>query len=126
MSTTAYCDQCGTPREGGASFCVECGSSLPNDPVPSSVTATATQHPDARRAQPRVHSASSPAAMQGIVTPGRRASCRSKAWIYYAILAVLSIVSVLAGKPIGLLGTLLFGAYSYYLYQGGRVVIWFW
>lgn len=56
---------------------------------------------------------------------GRRSS-RSKAWIYYLILAIASLIAVFAGKPIGLLGAGLCGAYSYYIYNGGRVVIWFW
>jgi hypothetical protein len=64
--------------------------------------------------------------MQGVVTPQHRGRRRSKAWIYYAILAVCSLITVFTGKPIGLLGTLLCGAYSYYIYQGGRIVIWFW
>jgi hypothetical protein len=51
---------------------------------------------------------------------------RSKAWIYYLILAVGSLIAVCTGQVIGLLGMALFGWYSRYLYRGGRVVIWFW
>ena len=51
---------------------------------------------------------------------------RSKAWVYYLILAVLSLIALCTGQVIGLLGMALFGAYSRYLYRGGRVVIWFW
>ena len=50
---------------------------------------------------------------------------RSKAWVYYAIIAALSLIGGFA-HPIGFLGMALFGLYSYYLHQGGRVVIWFW
>ncbi len=51
---------------------------------------------------------------------------RSKAWVYYLILAIGSLIVLCGGHAIGLLGMVLFGAYSTYLYRGGRVVIWFW
>jgi hypothetical protein len=51
---------------------------------------------------------------------------RSKAWIYYTILAVLSLISVFLGHAVGLAGMAMFGLYARYLYRGGRVVIWFW
>ena len=51
---------------------------------------------------------------------------RSKAWIYYSILAGASFIAVCAGQFLGLLGMVLFGLYARYLYGGGRVVIWFW
>jgi len=57
---------------------------------------------------------------------GLRARRRSKAWVYYAILAGLSLVGVFAGKPAGLLVFALCGLYSRYLYRGGRVVFWIW
>jgi hypothetical protein len=50
---------------------------------------------------------------------------RSKAWIYYGLIALGCFLGGFA-HPIGFLGTLLAGAYAYYLYQGGTVVIWFW
>jgi hypothetical protein len=50
---------------------------------------------------------------------------RSKAWIYYAVIAALCSIGGFA-HPIGFLGALLAGAYAYYLYRGGRVVVWFW
>jgi hypothetical protein len=51
---------------------------------------------------------------------------RSKAWIYYAGFAGLSLLAVFAGKPAGLIGFALFGLYARYLFRGGRVVIWVW
>ena len=51
---------------------------------------------------------------------------RSMAWIYYAIIAALSVVALVSGQLIGLVGAVGAGAYSRYLYRGGRVVIWFW
>ena len=48
------------------------------------------------------------------------------AWLYYAILASLSVVALVSGQLIGLVGAVGAGAYSRYLYRGGRVVIWFW
>jgi hypothetical protein len=57
-------------------------------------------------------------------TPRRRR--RSRAWVYYSILAGLSFVAVCTGVLAGLAGTVLFGLYALYLYRGGRFVIWFW
>lgn len=51
---------------------------------------------------------------------------RSKAWIYYTILAVLSVGTVITGHLAGLAGAALFGLYARYLFKGGRVVIWIW
>lgn len=51
---------------------------------------------------------------------------RSKAWVYYSILAALSFIAVCAGQFAGLLGMALFGLYARYLYRGGGIVIWFW
>jgi len=50
---------------------------------------------------------------------------RSKAWLYYAVIAVLCVIAGFT-HPISFIGALLTGVYSYYLYQGGTVVIWFW
>lgn len=51
---------------------------------------------------------------------------RSKAWVYYTIIACLSLIGTFAGKPVGLVGFALCGLYARYLYRGGRVVIWIW
>ena len=55
---------------------------------------------------------------------GRR---RSVAWLYYSLFAVLSLIGAIAtGKPVGVVGTLLFGSYAVYLFRGGRFVLWIW
>lgn len=60
-------------------------------------------------------------------TTARRGRARSVAWMYYAVLAVLSVVSaVISGSPTPLVGLVLFGLYATYLYRGGSIVIWFW
>ncbi len=59
----------------------------------------------------------------GIGTQARR---RSKAWVYYLILAVLSFIALCTGQVAGLAGMVLFGAYSRYIYRGGRHVFWIW
>jgi hypothetical protein len=51
---------------------------------------------------------------------------RSKAWAYYTIIAGLSLIATLAGRPVGLVGFVLCGLYARYLYRGGRVVFWIW
>jgi hypothetical protein len=56
-------------------------------------------------------------------TPTQR---RSKAWIYYSILAVASFVTLCTGHLVGLGGLLLFGGYATYLFRGGRIVLWIW
>lgn len=58
--------------------------------------------------------------------PVRQLLPRSRAWLYYTLLAIGSFLAVCTGHLIGLVGVLLFGLYARYLYQGGRVVIWFW
>jgi hypothetical protein len=122
MTTTTYCEKCGSATDAPASFCANCGSALSD----GGTTKPAASHgvsENGSASQPR----SEPAAtMRGIVAgnPSRRR--RSVAWIYYTILAVGSLIGVFAGKPIGLLGVLLFGGYASYLYNGGRFVIWFW
>jgi hypothetical protein len=50
---------------------------------------------------------------------------RSKAWLYYAVLAVLALIATF-GHPLMVFVVLGLGLYSRYLYRGGAVVIWFW
>jgi hypothetical protein len=57
---------------------------------------------------------------------GARTRRRSKAWAYYALLALGSLIGALAGHISFLVGVVLFGLYAHYLYRGGRFVIWFW
>ena len=51
---------------------------------------------------------------------------RSKAWIYYSLLAILALVALPSVGASALLGAGLFGAYAAYLFRGGRIVVWFW
>jgi len=62
--------------------------------------------------------------MTSQTTPGRKP--RSKAWVYYAILAAGSFIGLCTGQVVGLAGIALFGLYALYLYRGGQIVIWFW
>jgi len=125
MTTTVYCQECGTAGTATDAFCDQCGHRLSPasalDPVASSVPNGQTSG-SIVTSQP---SRTSPAALHGI-RAGYGDRARSKAWIYYLILAIGSILAAFAGKSIGLLGAVLFGAYSYYIYNGGSLVIWFW
>ena len=58
-----------------------------------------------------------------VTAPTRR---RSKAWVYYTLLAFAGFVTTCAGHPVAILGTAIFAAYAVYLYRGGRFVVWFW
>jgi hypothetical protein len=51
---------------------------------------------------------------------------RSKAWIYYAVLAAIALVAIPSVGWQTLPAVALFGLYSAYLFRGGRIVIWFW
>lgn len=60
----------------------------------------------------------------GEYRPKRR---RSKAWVYYAAITVFVVVgSFAAGKPASVFLAIIPGLYAWYLYRGGRIVIWFW
>lgn len=59
----------------------------------------------------------------GDTRPVRR---RSKAWVYYALLAILTLFAVPSTHGASLIGTVLFGLYASYIYRGGRIVLWFW
>ena len=54
---------------------------------------------------------------------GRR---RSVAWIYYCIITVLLVMAGFSGALGGFAFALGTGLYSYYLFQGGRFVLWVW
>ena len=55
---------------------------------------------------------------------GRR---RSVAWVYYAIIAILGVVSAFSTGQTGILPpALLCAAYSTYIFRGGRFVVWIW
>jgi hypothetical protein len=51
---------------------------------------------------------------------------RSKAWIYYLLLAFGSVFAIPSIGPAMLLTAGLCGAYATYLFRGGRIVIWIW
>ena len=57
------------------------------------------------------------------VRPTRK---RSKAWLYYSVLAVLSLFAIPSTHGASLLFTAAAGAYAAYLYRGGRIVFWIW
>ena len=67
-----------------------------------------------------------PKAQAGAGTQPPAPRTRSRAWIYYAILATLSLVLAFTHGAVMLLGAVGFGLYARYLYRGGRIVIWFW
>ena len=50
---------------------------------------------------------------------------RSIAWVYYTILAVVSLI-LAPWAPAILLFTALFAIYAVYIYRGGRFVLWIW
>jgi hypothetical protein len=50
---------------------------------------------------------------------------RSRAWIYYAVIAITGLVLGFV-HPAFLVVTVIAGAYAIYLYRGGRWVIWIW
>ena len=62
------------------------------------------------------------------IIPGdtRRIRRRSKAWVYYALLAVLTVFAVPSTHGSSVIATVLFSLYAAYIYRGGRVVVWFW
>ena len=64
--------------------------------------------------------------MEPVGRPPGAAVRRSKAWIYYGVLAVVSLVAIPSIGWQGLLPAAVFGLYSAYLFRGGRIVIWFW
>lgn len=62
----------------------------------------------------------------GTGQPPRRRR-RSIAWIYYSIIAVISVFAAIStGKPQILIATALCAAYAVYLFRGGRIVLWIW
>jgi hypothetical protein len=50
---------------------------------------------------------------------------RSRAWIYYSIIAIGGLIAAFS-HPITLLVAVIAGAYATYLYRGGRWVLWIW
>lgn len=50
---------------------------------------------------------------------------RSIAWIYYALLAAVGVIASFQ-SPVILVAALACGAYSAYIFRGGRFVLWIW
>lgn len=63
--------------------------------------------------------------MQTLDDLAARRQRRSKAWIYYAVLAVGAVIGAFS-HPVLLLAALPLAAYSRYIYRGGSIVVWFW
>lgn len=66
---------------------------------------------------------------QPLATDAQQAQRRKPHYVaatLYLLLAVAALVAAFSGKPSTLFVTLIAGAYSAYLFRGGRVVIWFW
>jgi hypothetical protein len=51
---------------------------------------------------------------------------RSKAWVYYSLLAVLALVLIPSVGLSMLLIAAVCGSYATYLFRGGRIVVWMW
>jgi hypothetical protein len=62
----------------------------------------------------------------GDTRPAARGRHRSKAWVYYLIVAILGIAAAPSSHGSTLVVTALAGAYSLYIFRGGRIVVWFW
>ncbi len=45
---------------------------------------------------------------------------------FYLVIAVVGVIMAIGGQPATLVVTALAGAYSAYLFRGGRFVIWIW
>lgn len=56
----------------------------------------------------------------------QRGRKRSIAWVFYAALTIVSLFTVPSVGLKGLIGTVLLGLYSWYLFRGGRFVLWIW
>ncbi len=51
---------------------------------------------------------------------------RSVAWIYYSIITIVLLAGGFAGIAAGFAFALVTAAYTYYLFRGGRFVLWIW
>jgi hypothetical protein len=62
----------------------------------------------------------------GDTRPVTRRRRRSIAWLYYLFFAIVGVLAAPSSHGSTLLLTALAGPYSYYLFRGGRFVVWFW
>jgi hypothetical protein len=123
---SVVCGDCGAPSPSDARFCESCGARTDrsaNAPAAPAVPVAEASRSAATRVDPVPVRSVEPSG-GGWAT--NRHVLRSKAWIYYAVLTVAAVIAAAAGRPVTLRGGVLFGAYSVYLYRGGRFVIWFW
>lgn len=124
---TVYCEQCGWGTSPAGAFCEQCGASFG---LAATTSATPSDSATADRVRMRgaltPDSHERPVALRGIAMADGRSRSRSKAWVYYSILTLLSLVALFGGHAVGLAGIALFGTYATYLYRGGRFVVWFW
>jgi predicted lysophospholipase L1 biosynthesis ABC-type transport system permease subunit len=51
---------------------------------------------------------------------------RSRAWVYYAVLAVVGVGLAFSTHGKSLIATLVLGAYAVYIFCGGKYVYWIW
>lgn len=105
---------------------------LPSGPQPYPTPAYPTQlaPPPTPRISPSAPGGQGPAADAPYDPPDTRQPPhrrRSIAWLYYSVIAVISVFAAIStGKPQVLIATALCTAYAIYLYRGGRIVLWIW
>jgi hypothetical protein len=109
------CAHCGSSPRSSARFCGGCGAPL--------VERVNAGMQEALGVAPHVAARSTPIQIGSLrrTADGRP---RSVAWVFYGLIAILGLV-LAVHEPRLLLGTLMAGAYSVYLFRGGRFVIWF-
>lgn len=78
-----------------------------------------------QRPPPRSRTSQAPRPSGSFPTMGRDRPRRSKAWIYYALIAIAAVAAI-PHQPVAILGALGAGLYSSYLFRGGRIVVWIW
>jgi hypothetical protein len=84
------------------------------------VAATPSAPVPASSPQPQRPAPSTPSGSLRRTADGR---ARSVAWVFYGLLSILSLVLAFS-EPHLLIGALVTGLYSIYLFRGGRFVLW--
>jgi hypothetical protein len=120
------CPNCGERPVSGHRFCEYCGTPVKPTPRETSMRGQAREAPISQQGQMRASQQTS-ASLPYEISTGQRRRKRSAAWIYYAILSILCVIAAIGSSEyVALIGTALFGLYAFYLFRGGRIVIWFW